>query len=139
MPARAPAKPKVASKPIGEAGPSCANVEGGCAVGELFRVLGKTHVLDILHLFLQEPGPRRFVDVQNRLQMSPNTLSERLKELVEAGLLTRTAYNQIPPRVDYEATAKARDLQPVFASLLAWAQRHDLRPVPASTEHGAHA
>ncbi len=104
---------------------------GGCDIGDLFRLLGKVHVLDILHIMIWEPGPRRFVDIQSRLGISPNTLSERLKSLVEAGLLSRTAYNEIPPRVDYEATAKARDLGPVFRALRDWSERNALAPEPA--------
>ena len=104
----------------------------GCEVSELFHILGKTYMLDVVHLFLQDgAGPRRFVEIQSRLRMSPNTLSERLKDLVGAGLLSRTAYNEIPPRVDYEATSKALDLRPVFDSLLEWADRHTLKPEPA--------
>lgn len=117
----------------------CRDVQGGCEVGELFRILGKSHMLDILHLFLHEEGPRRFVDVQNRLRLSPNTLTERLKELVQVGLLSRKAYNEIPPRVDYEATAKARNLKPVFAALLEWATTHDLQPVAAPAPAAADA
>ncbi len=107
----------------------CVDEGGGCEIAELFHILGKTYVLGILHIFTkEEPGPRRFVDLQKRLSMSPNTLSDRLKELVQAGLLTRTAYNEIPPRVDYEGTAKAFDLKPVFESLFEWSQRHNLKP-----------
>jgi DNA-binding HxlR family transcriptional regulator len=103
----------------------------GCGIGELFHLLGRVHMLDLLHQFIRgEPGPRRFVDLQQALGISPNTLSERLKALVEAGLLSRTAYNEIPPRVDYEATAKAHDLKPVFEELWAWSQRHALKPAP---------
>lgn len=106
----------------------------GCGIGELFHLLGRVHMLDLLYQFLCEPtGPRRFVDLQSSLGISPNTLSERLKALVEAGLLSRTAYNEIPPRVDYEATAKAHDLQPVFEALWAWSQRHALKPAPVAT------
>lgn len=108
----------------------------GCRIGELFKLLSKSHVLELLHVFLHVGGPLRFVDLQVRLGMSPNTLSDRLKALVEAGLLTRTPYNQIPPRVDYAATAKAHDLRAAFAALDGWAASHDLavahpRPVPA--------
>ena len=111
----------------------CADAPHGCAIGDLFHVLGKAHMLDLLHIFIaEEPGPKRFVELQKRLQISPNTLSERLKQLVEAGLLVRTAYNEIPPRVDYEATAKARDLTAVFDSLVDWAAKHDLKPVAAA-------
>ncbi len=110
----------------------CEDEPHGCEIEELFHVLGKTYVLDILHLFLNRSAqPRRFVDLQNTLEMSPNTLSDRLKELVKAGLLSRTSYNEIPPRVDYEATEKARDLKPVFAALGEWADRHTLRPEPS--------
>ena len=88
-------------------------------------------MLDILHVFTGDgAGPRRFVELQAQLSMSPNTLSDRLKDLVGAGLLSRTAYNEIPPRVDYEATAKAYDLQPVFQSLREWADKHNLKPEP---------
>ncbi len=100
---------------------------GGCRLTELFQVLGKAHMLDILHIFHSDPTPHRFVDIQERLHLSPNTLSERLRDLVDAGLLTRTSYNEIPPRVDYQATEKALALAPVFESLQAWATEHDLK------------
>lgn len=113
--------------------PKPAKPEGGCQIGELFRVLGKAHMLDLLYVFIEEGrGPRRFVEVQDLLGLSPNTLSDRLRELVDAGLLTRTAYNEIPPRVDYQATAKALDLRPVFESLGAWAKRNTLEADEAS-------
>ena len=84
-------------------------------------------MLPILHIFNSEPGPHRFVDIQRRLHLSPNTLSERLKDLVRAGLATRVAFNEIPPRVDYQATAKALELAPVFARLESWAAKNNLR------------
>lgn len=103
----------------------------GCQVGELFRLLSRTHMLDVLQVVTQEDGPVRFVDIQRRLGISPNTLSNRLKALLEAGLATRTVYPEVPPRVDYESTDKARALRCVFRSLNEWAAEHDLRPVPA--------
>lgn len=125
MPPKRAAPPAAASE-----ADSCASGRTGCDIADLFRLLGKSHVMRILYLFLHEdPRPHRFVDVQNRLGLSPNTLTERLKELVEAGLLTRTAYNEIPPRVDYEATQKARDLENVFVFLMEWSRRHNLEPV----------
>lgn len=138
-------RPRPGRRPAPRAHPvtaPCATEPGGCEIGELFRILGKAHMLDLLHIFIrEEPGPRRFVELQDRLDISPNTLSDRLKELVEAGLLTRTAYNEIPPRVDYLATAKALDLRPVFDQLVGWSQKHNLQPVEvaAATSAGATA
>ncbi len=100
-----------------------------CSPAELFRLLGRTHAMALLHIFtFEEPRAKRFIDIQNRLSISPSTLSARLKELVAAGLLSRTVYNEIPPRVDYEATSKAHELVPVFDGLVAWTRRNSLRP-----------
>ncbi len=104
----------------------CANVPHGCQIGDLFQLLGRAHMLDLLHTLIHEAGPHRFVDLQKRLRLSPNTLSNRLKALHDAGLISRTAFNEIPPRVDYEATPKARDLGTVFKALSQWSQRHNL-------------
>src|ERR1041385_1941627 len=103
---------------------------GGCAVGELFHLLGESYVLDLLYVFLADGKPKRFLDLQDRLKMSPNTLTDRLRGLVKCGLLTRTAFNEIPPRVEYAATSKARELQSVFEALQDWARRNNLKPVP---------
>lgn len=105
----------------------------GCQVRELFELLGEAHVLDLLYLFLSEPRPRRFVEVQNALKISPNTLSDRLRGLVKAGLLVRRAYSEIPPRVEYEATPKAIEFDEVFRSLSEWARRNDLKPLVTAT------
>ena len=123
-------RPRVPPAPGADEHVPCTSQQGGCEIQDLFKLLGKSHTLDLLHLFvMQDPtATLRFVEVQNTLKLSPNTLSERLKELVEAGLLSRRAYNEIPPRVDYQATRKARDLEPVFESLIAWTKRNDLAP-----------
>ncbi|HLB67587.1 MAG TPA: helix-turn-helix domain-containing protein, partial [Thermoplasmata archaeon] len=70
----------------------------------------------------------------DELELSPKTLAQRLRELVQAGLLTRTAYNEIPPRVDYEVTQKAQRLRPIFDALAAWAAENDLKPMPKLVE-----
>jgi DNA-binding HxlR family transcriptional regulator len=89
-------------------------------------------MLDILHVTLVHTGPRRFKDFEATLGISPNTLSERLKGLVAAGLLQREAFNEIPPRVEYRASPKALELKPVFDALAAWSKRNDLIAVPAT-------
>lgn len=110
-----------------------APTEQGCPVGEVFDLLGRAHMLDLLHAFTAaEGGPLRFHELEDDLSISPNTLSARLKELTQAGLLERRAYREIPPRVEYETTSKAQDLCGVFDEIEAWATRHDLRPVSPS-------
>lgn len=101
----------------------------GCQLSDLFRLLGERHTPDILHLLLQNDSIR-FNAIQDALGMSPNTLSQRLRRLTAAGLATRQAYQEIPPRVEYAATPKARDLQDVFVGLDRWASTHALTPEP---------
>lgn len=100
-----------------------------CRIDELFRLLCKARMLDLLHVLVAAPGPVRFVDLVARLRINPNTLSARLKSLVAAGLVTRTAHRETPPRVEYEATQRARTLQPVFDALHAWARAGHAPPV----------
>jgi DNA-binding HxlR family transcriptional regulator len=71
--------------------------------------------------------------VQHQLKLSPNTVSERLRTLVRAGLLSRHVFHEVPPRVEYRVTPKLLELEPVFASLQAWSKRNDLDPVSAAS------
>ncbi len=102
---------------------------GGCQLSELFRLLGERYTPDLIHLVLQHES-LRFTEIQDELEMSPNTLTQRLKTLTQAGLITRQAYQEIPPRVEYSATDKARDLSSVFETLAKWAEHHTLEPAP---------
>lgn len=95
----------------------------------LISLLGKKHTIAILHQFSNTSKPLRFNHLQEAVDIPPNTLSNRLGELTEVGLLTRTAYDEIPPRVEYEATEKAEELAPIFWYLGVWTERHDLEPV----------
>jgi DNA-binding HxlR family transcriptional regulator len=66
-------------------------------------------------------GPRRFVELQRVLPgISTEQLRSRLNRMVADGLLTRQRYREVPPRVDYELTDRARDLMPVLGALARW-------------------
>ncbi|MBA3748560.1 MAG: helix-turn-helix transcriptional regulator [Solirubrobacterales bacterium] len=67
------------------------------------------------------PGPRRFVELQRVLPgISTEQLRSRLNRMVADGLLTRQRYREVPPRVDYELTARAKELLPVLGALARW-------------------
>jgi DNA-binding HxlR family transcriptional regulator len=66
-------------------------------------------------------GPRRFVELQRVLPgISTEQLRSRLNRMVADGLLTRKRYREVPPRVDYELTERARDLLPTIGALAKW-------------------
>lgn len=66
-------------------------------------------------------GPRRFVELQRVLPgISTEQLRSRLNRMVADGLLTRQRYREVPPRVDYELTARSKELLPVLGALARW-------------------
>ena len=84
--------------------------------GKLLRLIGKPHTLEIIY-GLSVHSPMRFSEIQRQLKVQPKTLTTRLHDLVRAGLLSRTTYNEIPPRVDYALTEKGKSLGGIICGL----------------------
>ncbi|WP_345538807.1 helix-turn-helix domain-containing protein [Phytohabitans rumicis] len=70
-------------------------------------------------------GPRRFSELQVPLgSVTPKVLTESLRAMCRDGLVTRTAYDEIPPRVEYELTPLGRSLLEPMAAGCAWNREH---------------
>ena len=99
-----------------------------CPSSELMDFLGRRHMMHILRMF----GTRetlRFHEIAEQLKSSPNTLSTRLNDLVEAEVLSREVFAEIPPRVDYKLTARGKDLLEGVLAFDGFLQKHgSLRP-----------
>src|SRR5947199_10133547 len=79
-------------------------------------------------------GPRRFVELQRVLPgISTEQLRSRLNRMVADGMLTRKRYREVPPRVDYELTERARELMPILGELARWGYEWAWSP-PRSAE-----
>lgn len=77
----------------------------------------------------------RFGEYKKRLPNITNSvLTSALRNLEAWGLVTRTQYNEIPPRVEYAPTDKARSLLPVCYEIIKWGAENTLDPVPAGNE-----
>ena len=93
-----------------------------CPVARFLTVLDGPWATLIVRELLT--GPKRFTELREGLPgISPKTLSSRLQRFVLTGLVTRTAYAEIPPRVVYELTPSGQRLEAVLASMAAWADR----------------
>ena len=68
-------------------------------------------------------GVRRFDAFQGSLGIARNTLAERLRRLVEEGLLEKEAYQSEPVRYDYVLTPMGRDFYGVLMAMNAWGDR----------------
>lgn len=67
-------------------------------------------------------GPARFSELRKGLTgISAHTLSNRLRRFEDNGLVTRTVYAEVPPRVVYELTPAGERLRPVLDAMNAWA------------------
>ena len=77
-------------------------------------------------------GERRFDGVQRALGIGRNVLTERLRRLVDEGVLARTRYQDRPPRFEYGLTEKGQALLPVLAAMIEWGDAWlDGRPEPS--------
>jgi DNA-binding HxlR family transcriptional regulator len=72
-------------------------------------------------------GLHRFADIQAALSVPTNTLADRLRLLVQAGVFSRTPYQDKPPRYAYRLTEKGRALYMPAFTLHQWANRWLLR------------
>ncbi|ASW89809.1 winged helix-turn-helix transcriptional regulator [Mycobacterium marseillense] len=96
--------------------------EGGAVREVLDRIGDKWSLLVIGTL---RDGPMRFGALEAAVDgISQRMLTLTLKHLVEDGLVDRTAYAEVPPRVEYELTELGRTLLPLVISLAQWAMAH---------------
>lgn len=90
------------------------------------------HVLDIiadkwstLIIVLLEDHPLRFAALQRRIGgISQKMLTQTLRNLERDGLVRRTVYAEVPPRVEYALTPLGRTLCEPFRSIHRWAEEN---------------
>jgi DNA-binding HxlR family transcriptional regulator len=68
-------------------------------------------------------GIRRFDDLQSDLGISRGVLTDRLRRLMDAGIVERVPYQDHPVRYDYRLTTKGLELSPMIVALLRWGAR----------------
>ncbi|MDD4081228.1 MAG: helix-turn-helix domain-containing protein [Eubacteriales bacterium] len=92
-----------------------------CPVSAALRLIGgKYKALILWHLV---PGKRRYGALSRLIpQATPKMLTQQLRELEADGLLTRTVYPVVPPRVEYALTEFGLSLKPVLDRMYAWGE-----------------
>ena len=87
-----------------------------------FELIGKRWTGLIIRVL--QTGPKRFKDLTELItNVSGRMLTERLKELECAGIITREVYPEMPVRIEYGLTEKGKDLLPVLDELQRWAEK----------------
>ncbi|UOF89144.1 helix-turn-helix transcriptional regulator [Fodinisporobacter ferrooxydans] len=93
-----------------------------CPIEFTLGVVGKKWTLLILRELFA--GKKRFTEIAATLPISSKLLTDRLKELEEQGVVTRTLYPEIPPRVEYTLTESGKTLKSVLEALRDWGAEH---------------
>lgn len=95
-----------------------------CPLNEVLERISGKWAIGILTL-AGEHGPIRFTELERGVVgISRRMLTLTLRNLERDGLLVRTVYPTVPPKVEYALTDAARELTDTLAGLTAWAQRH---------------
>lgn len=86
----------------------------------LSRFSGKWSILILC--VLAESGTARFSVLSKAIpDISPKVLADTLKNLEKYGLVSRTLYPEVPPKVEYALTELGQSLMPILNQLISWA------------------
>ncbi|MDY3015449.1 MAG: helix-turn-helix domain-containing protein [Evtepia sp.] len=99
-------------------------IEVTCEMEITLKMIGgkwKPLILDVLI----RQGTQRFSQLMRQMtQLSQRTLTNQLRELEEDGLVLRTVYPEVPPRVEYAVTEKGLSLAPLLELMCQWGEAH---------------
>lgn len=96
-----------------------------CGVAQSIELLGGRYKLMILRALLQADRALRFGELRRQVPgASQKTVTRNLRDLEASGILTRTVFAEVPPRVEYALTEAGAALMPVFEALRDWRAAH---------------
>jgi DNA-binding HxlR family transcriptional regulator len=94
-----------------------------CPVATTVSLIGNKWKLLIIRNLLN--GKARFGDLKAGIDgISQKVLTDNLKSMVDDGIIIRTAYNEIPPRVEYELSELGNSLKPIIDSMKTWGEEY---------------
>ncbi|SUE33367.1 winged helix-turn-helix transcriptional regulator [Rikenella microfusus] len=106
-----------------------------CPIRNVLARLGEKWPMLVL-VTLHANGTMRFGEIRTAIgDISQRMLTVTLRTLVEDGLVGRTAYPEVPPRVEYRLTPTGLSLMPHIDSLVGWATEH-LSAIQAGRDAG---
>lgn len=102
--------------------PTC-DVDGTCycPLTGVINTLSRKYAMQLVSI-IGTHDSLRFAEIEDHLpSASTSTISKRLDEFEDAGLVSRTQYNEIPPRVEYALTEEGDEVRMRLGPLLEWA------------------
>ncbi|MEM7477184.1 MAG: helix-turn-helix domain-containing protein [Planctomycetota bacterium] len=97
-----------------------------CPVEATLELIGGKWKGIVLYYLLD--GKLRFSELKRQIGcVTQRMLTKQLRELEESGLVNRTVYAEVPPKVEYELTAAGESLEPILLALKQWGESHALK------------
>ena len=92
-----------------------------CPVETTLMLIGDKWKVLILRDLM--PGTKRFGELKKSIgSVSQKVLTAQLRDMVESGLVNRTVYAEVPPRVEYSLTDLGRSLKPILDAMRNWGE-----------------
>ena len=97
-----------------------------CPVATTVSLIGSKWKLLILRNLLHRPW--RFNELRKSLDgISQKVLTDSLRSMEEDGIITRTVYAEVPPRVEYSLTELGQSLKPITDAMGAWGEKYQAK------------
>ena len=97
-----------------------------CQVETTLMLIGDEWKVLILRDLME--GTKRFGELKKSIgTVSQKVLTAQLRDMEAKGLLTRTVYAEVPPRVEYTLTETGRSLKPILDSMVVWGTDYQRR------------
>jgi DNA-binding HxlR family transcriptional regulator len=92
-----------------------------CPVEVALSIIGGKWKLQIVYCLLS--GTKRFGELRRLIPVTTQQmLTLQLRELEQAGIISRQVYAQVPPKVEYSLTEWGRSLEPIVLQIHAWGE-----------------
>lgn len=99
----------------------CTNERRPCPAETTLSVIGGRWKVPILWHLALAGRAQRFTELRNALgDITPKTLAQQLRDLERDGVVTRTVYAEVPPRVEYQLTRHGQSLKPIVEAMCRW-------------------
>ncbi|MBD2019769.1 helix-turn-helix transcriptional regulator [Leptolyngbya sp. FACHB-36] len=94
-----------------------------CPIEVVVDVVGGKWKLPILYQLFQ--GTKRYGELKRLVpEATERMLTLQLRELEHAGIVQRTVYPEVPPKVEYSLTELGLSLEPVLLTMLDWSEKY---------------
>ncbi len=95
---------------------------GPCSIARALEVIGDRWTILILRDAFR--GIRRFDELRRDLDIARPVLADRLRKLVDHGVLQKVQYQAHPPRYEYRLTPMGVELSPALVALMRWGDKY---------------